>query len=289
MTNVELRHLRALAAIGDEGTITGAAAVLHISQPALSRTLEQLESRLGTRLVQRTTRSLCLTDAGRRLYEQSHRILHQVEDALTEAAAGSRPLRVGFAWAALGPYTVGLLREWRAAHPDTPVKVHRLEDPEAALRRGELDAAFLRELPAGRDLDSLALYREPRIAALCEDDPLAARPEVTVAEVARRTVVLCATAATTGEDLWPAGARPPATLEVSNVDEWLTVIATGDAVGVTAAATEHSHPHPGVVYRPLAGAGPVTVRLAWPRVPAHPATAAFREHTRRTLAALRTA
>src|SRR5581483_4475158 len=45
--NVELRHLRALAAIGDEGTITGAAVALHISQPALSRTLEQLESRVG--------------------------------------------------------------------------------------------------------------------------------------------------------------------------------------------------------------------------------------------------
>jgi DNA-binding transcriptional LysR family regulator len=62
--NVELRHLRALAAIGDQGTITGAAAVLHISQPALSRTLEQLESRVGVRLVQRTTPPQAQTQAG---------------------------------------------------------------------------------------------------------------------------------------------------------------------------------------------------------------------------------
>ena len=81
--NVELRHLRALTAIGEEGTITGAAAVLHISQPALSRTLEQLESRVGVRLVERTTRTLSLTDAGQQLYERAHLILRQLDDALT--------------------------------------------------------------------------------------------------------------------------------------------------------------------------------------------------------------
>ncbi|MFJ5547503.1 LysR family transcriptional regulator [Streptomyces sp. NPDC093225] len=286
--NVDLRHLRALAAIGDEGTVTGAAAALHVSQPALSRTLEQLESRLGTVLVERTTRSLRLTAAGRRLYEHAHRILHQVEDALAEAAAGARPLRVGFAWAALGPYTVGLLKAWRRDHPATELRVHRLADPEAALRRGEVDAAFLRTRPEGDGLGWLDLYEEPRVAALAEDDPLvqSGRPRVTLAEVAARTVALCATAATTGEELWPGDRRPAATLEVANVDEWLTAIATGDAVGVTADATRHSHPQPGVVYRPLADAAPVTVRLVWPAEPAHPATGTFRDHARRTLAAL---
>ncbi|MFI8104557.1 LysR family transcriptional regulator [Streptomyces sp. NPDC086023] len=280
--NVDLRHLRALVAIGEEGTITGAAAALHISQPALSRTLEQLESRLGTTLVERTTRRLHLTPAGLRLREHAHRILNQLDDALTEAAAGSRPLRIGFAWAALGEHTVRLLRDWRRDHPATPLRVHRGEDPAAALRRGELDAAFVRVRPDDPGTASVALYQEPRIAALCADDPLADRDAVTLAELAARPVVLCSTAATT-DALWPAG--PPAALEVANVDEWLTAIATGEAVGVTADATRHSHPHPGVVYRPLADAGPVTVHLAWPRTGAHPAVAAFRDHARRTLAA----
>src|ERR1044072_8279379 len=56
--NVELRHLRVLAAIGDEGTFTDAAAGLRISQPAVSRTLDQLERRTGAQLVERTTRHL---------------------------------------------------------------------------------------------------------------------------------------------------------------------------------------------------------------------------------------
>lgn len=104
--NVELRHLRTLVAIGDEGTITGAALALHMSQPALSRTLEQLESRLGTRLVERTTRRLTLTEAGRRLWEHAHRILDQVDTALAEAVAGTQPrsIRVAFAWSALGSH-----------------------------------------------------------------------------------------------------------------------------------------------------------------------------------------
>ncbi|MDJ1131191.1 LysR family transcriptional regulator [Streptomyces iconiensis] len=283
--NVELRHLRALAAIGDEGTITDAARTLHVSQPALSRTLDQLESRLGTRLVERTTRRLELTAAGRGLWEHAHRILRQLDDALTEAASGPRALQLGFVWAALGRHTVPLLRAWRTEQPDTPVHAHRDDDPEAGLRRGSLDAAFLRTRPApGTGLESVALYSEPRMAAVPEGDPLTARTEVRLAELAPHTVAVCATAATTSAALWPSALRP-ATVEVTNVDDWLTAIATGEAVGVTAEGTTHSYPHPGVRYLPLADAAPVTVRLVWPRVPTHPATDALREHAVRFLRA----
>ncbi|WP_079193741.1 LysR substrate-binding domain-containing protein [Streptomyces sp. CB02923] len=282
--NVELRHLRALAAIGDEGTITGAAAALRVSQPALSRTLDQLERRLGTSLVERTTRRLRLTPAGQRLYEHAHRILAQLGDALAEAAAGPRPLRVGFAWAALGRHTVPLLRDWRHEHPGEPVEVHRLGDAEAALRRGTVDLAFLRTVPADDGvLDTVAMYSERRIAAVCESDPLAGEAAVTLADLAHHAIALCATACTTSAELWPAGRRPRRTFEVANVDEWLTVIATGEAAGVTAEATVHSHPHPGVRYLPITDAGPVTVLLARPRTATHPATAAFTAHARHTL------
>lgn len=206
--NVELRHLRALAAIGDEGSITGAAAVLHVSQPALSRTLEQLESRLGARLVERSTRRLALTDTGRKLYERAHLILNHLDDALTEATEGPRPLRIGFAWAAFGDRTVPVLRGWRELHPDTPVRVCRRDDPETALRRGKLDVALLRTSPAiGAGLTSHALYQERRLAAVPENSPLARRPTVYLADLADQPVVLCSTAASTAH-LWPVGQRP---------------------------------------------------------------------------------
>ncbi|MFE3123333.1 LysR family transcriptional regulator [Streptomyces hydrogenans] len=276
--NVDVRHLRALAAIGDEGTVTGAARALHITQPALSRTLEQLESRLGVRLVERTTRRLELTDAGLRLWEHAHRILRQLDDALAEAAApaGSpRPLRLAFAWAALGRHTVPLLRTWREQHPQVRVEIRRLDDPEAALRRGRADLAFLRVRPQEDTSVTLAeLASEQRLAALPEHHPLAGRSQLTLADLADQVVALCSTAATTGVELWPEGRRP-VTIDVPGVDEWLTTIATGEAVGVTAEGTGHHHPHPGVRYVPLADAAPVPVYLAWPPAPAHPATADF--------------
>ncbi|KOX13275.1 LysR family transcriptional regulator [Saccharothrix sp. NRRL B-16348] len=278
--NVELRHLRAFAAIGNEGTITGAATVLHVSQPALSRTLEQLESRLGARLVERTTRSLALTEAGERLLAHANRILTQVDDALAEVKAGPRPLRVGFAWAALGRHTVPLLRGWRRARPDEELRVMRPDDPEGALRRGEIDVAFVRS-PAtpDRELASADLYLEPRVAAVSEDHPFARALAVRLGDLTERPIAICATATSTSVELWPADHRPDA-LDVANADEWLTAITTGDAVGVTTEATAHSHPHPGVRYVPITDAEPVAVRVVWPRHATHHATEAFREHAR---------
>ncbi|NUP33030.1 MAG: LysR family substrate-binding domain-containing protein [Streptomycetaceae bacterium] len=145
-----------------------------------------------------------------------------------------------------------------------------------ALRRGEIDAALVRTAPApGAGLEVRSLYRERRMAAVPDGDPLATRASLRLTDLADRPVVLCAIAATTGE-LWPEGRRPR-TFEVANVDEWLTVIATGEAVGVTAEAKQ-SHPHPGVRYLPLADVPPVTVRMAWPRTPTRPATLAFLGH-----------
>lgn len=280
--NVELRHLRALAAIGDEGTLTAAARALRITQPALSRTLAQLEQRVGVRLVDRTTRSLHLTEAGERLWENAHRILGQFDDALADAAGHGtpRPLRLAFAWAALGSHTVPLLRAWRERHPEVPVHIRRADDPAALLRRGEADLAFLRLRPAPDDPQVVhrALIRERRMAAVPVSHPLADRADIALAELGTETVALCATAATTSAELWTAGRRPH-TMTVPGVDEWLTTIATGAAVGVTAEGTVHQHPHPGVRYLPVRDADPVTVHLAWPARPAHPATDSFRRHT----------
>lgn len=95
-------------------------------------------------------------------------------------------------------------------------------------------------------------------------------------------LALCATASSTGVELWPAGRRPD-TFDVANTDEWLTAIATGDAVGVTTEATVHTHPHPGVRYVPITDAEPVTVRMVWPRIATHTATQALRDHARNML------
>jgi DNA-binding transcriptional LysR family regulator len=198
--NVELRHLRALAAIGDHRSITAAAQTLHVTQPALSRTLEQLERRLGVLLVERTTRHVALTDAGHRLWEHSHRILTSLDTALAEAVQ-PQPVRLTFAWAALGRFTIPFLRSWRAEHPDVLVRIRRSDDPEAALRRGEADVAVLRTEPSQAGIDHVALIEEPRVAAVADDHPLALKSALTLNDLASETVSVCETAGTTTADL----------------------------------------------------------------------------------------
>lgn len=112
------------------------------------------------------------------------------------------------------------------------------------------------------------------MAAVAEEDPLSRAPSLRLDDLADRTVALCARAATTNESLWPVDRRPQ-TVEVAKVDEWLTLIATGDAVGVTADGTRHSHLYPGVRYLPISDAAPITVHLVHPRIQTHPETDTF--------------
>src|SRR6185312_9689108 len=77
----ELRHLRAFVAIADEENITRAAARLHLTQPALSRTLQQLEAHLGVRLVERSTHHLRLTAPGRAFTDRARAAVTAVDDA----------------------------------------------------------------------------------------------------------------------------------------------------------------------------------------------------------------
>lgn len=96
---------------------------------------------------------------------------------------------------------------------------------------------------------------------------------VRLADLGGRTLLVDRRTGTTTAELWPPDARP-ATEETHDVDDWLTVIATGRCVGMTAEATANQYPRPGVVYRPVRDAEPIAVRLGWWRDDPHPATQA---------------
>jgi DNA-binding transcriptional LysR family regulator len=267
---VELRHLRALVAIADEGNVTRAAARLHLTQPALSRTLAQLEAHLGVRLVERDTHHLELTAAGRLFHHRARAALVAVDEALDPARAATWPLRMGHAWSGLGLHTTAVLRRWREAYPKVPLELMRIDDRTAGLTDGRVDAAVVRQPIARPDVRTARLFAETRMAALPADSPLAARPALTLADLADQPIAVNVISGTTSLDLWPEGARPQARVEVANTDDWMAAIAAGRAVGVTTTATAEMHPN-AVVYRPLVGAPAVTVYLAWREPPTHPA------------------
>ncbi|MBU7599102.1 LysR family transcriptional regulator [Streptomyces sp. P38-E01] len=271
----ELRHLRAFVTIAEEGTVTGASARLGIGQPALSRTLRQLEEHLGVRLVDRSTHHLDLTAEGAALLPRAASALAAAEAVLDPARLGRRPLRLGHAWSAAGERTVSLLRAWEAAHPDTALELLRIDDRSAGLAQGRVDAALLRGEPAdlallGLPLRTEWLLTEPRVAAVPDGDPLAALERVTLAELADRPIAVNTVSGTTTPRLWPEGGRPECQVEVANTDDWLAIIAAGRAVGVTVDSTAGFRPHPGVTYLPLTDAPALPLVLGWIDPPAHP-------------------
>ncbi|MEU8926106.1 LysR family transcriptional regulator [Kitasatospora sp. NPDC048545] len=282
---IELRHLRAFLAIAEEGTITRAATRLHIGQPALSRTLRQLESHLGVRLVDRSTHHLELTAAGRTFRDRAAAALAAVDTALDPRALTALPLRLGHPWAALGEHTVPLLRRWDQEHPDVPLELRRIDDRTAGLTRGKVDIALLRGDVTDSDLVTQLLLEEERVAVVPADSDLADRSSLTLADLAAWPIALNTVAGTTTLDLWPACARPGTTIEVTNTDEWLTAIAVGRAVGISTSATPRLHRHPMIAYLPLTDAPPVPLLLAWRRgTPTHPAVPALVRLTRELLA-----
>ncbi|WP_305788194.1 LysR family transcriptional regulator [Symbioplanes lichenis] len=268
---VELRHLRAFLAIAAEGTITRAAARLHVTQPALSRTLRQLEAHLGARLIDRSTHHLRLTPAGYAFQSRAAAAVTAVDEALGAARAGTWPLRLGHAWSALGEHTTPLLRRWKEEHPGTPLHLLRVDDRSAGLGQGAVDVAVIRGeagLPAGGN--AVVLLVEPRMAAVAADSPLARRPRLTLRDLAAGPIAVNTIAGAATLGLWPPYATP-ATVEVANTDDWIAAVAAGHAAGITTTGTAATYPDPAVAYVPLAGVPAVPVHLAWQQPPSHPA------------------
>jgi DNA-binding transcriptional LysR family regulator len=89
----KLNGMGVLSAIVDSGSFAGAGEILDMSQSGVSRSIARLEARLGIRLFDRTTRSVTLTDEGRRFYEQVMPLLSGLEEAAASAAQGTSTVR----------------------------------------------------------------------------------------------------------------------------------------------------------------------------------------------------
>ncbi len=258
---VEVRHLRSLLGVIEEGTFTDAAIALSTSQASVSRAVADLERELGVRLLQRTSRGAAPTVAGVRVAAHARRVLEEV-DGMARVAADAE-VRVGYAWSALGRHTTPLQRRWSAEHPGSTLVFVQAGTSTAGLLEGAAAIAVTRRQLDERRFCSALLGVEPRYAALAADHTLARRRALHIRDFAGATVGIDARTGTTSEDLWPPDAAPAATRDTHNVDEWLTLIAAGQAIGITSVATTWQHPRPGIVYRPVRDTPPVPVWLAW--------------------------
>ncbi|MCW4386477.1 LysR family transcriptional regulator [Salinibacterium sp. SYSU T00001] len=259
----ELRQVRAFVAVVDAGTFTDAAIELGSSQAAVSRAVAALETALGSRLLERSTRSVRLTPTGDRVLKSARRMLATAADLEREAHGGRDLVRIGYAWSALGSHTNELQKLWPSVFPTTELRLARVNSATAGIAEGTSDFAIMRRKPEGPDLHHVQVGVERRYCALAADDPLAARRTVTLRQIASAPLAIDLRTGSTRLDLWPDDARPAETVVINDVDDWLTYIGSGAARGVTTEATTEQYRRHGVVYRPVRDAPAVAVFLAW--------------------------
>ncbi|MFC5061444.1 LysR family transcriptional regulator [Actinomycetospora atypica] len=186
---METRELRYFVAVAEERHFGRAADRLGIAQPPLSRAIQQLERRVGARLLVRTTREVSLTEAGAVLLAEGRAALDAVDAAerRTRRAAGEGPGLVLVSKAGASEELLAKLLDAYAAEPGAlPVDVELCGpgEQERRLRDGRADVALLHrpfDSTAGFDTEELASERQ--VAVLPAGHPLANRSSVSTADV----------------------------------------------------------------------------------------------------------
>ena len=188
--------LRQLVALGEEGTLTDAAAAAGVPQPTLSRAVRRWEAALGVPLLRRTGRTVVLTAAGEVLAAAAQEATATLDRAVraVQEQSGVEHGRVGFAFLpTMGPDVVPrLLRRFRTEHPGVHVALRQGSPAQnlAALAAGEVDLVLTAPAPAPDPARTVwPVGSQPVALAVARDHPLAGRAEVTVAEVVAGPVV----------------------------------------------------------------------------------------------------
>lgn len=146
---MELRQLRYFVAIVDHGSLSRAALVLHVAQPALTQQLRQLEDELGVRLLHRSAQGVLSTDAGKIFYEHALAILKQVADAqaavIQSAERPSGSVTLGLPHSISGALALPLLTAIRQRYPEITLQLTEEITGNLAeqLRAGRLNLAVL--------------------------------------------------------------------------------------------------------------------------------------------------
>ena len=259
-----LRELRCFVTAADAGSFTEAAAQLHVSQAAVSRTIASLERTVGEALLRRIPRGCELTPTGQQVLPQARRLLAEAERFGDFLASRHGTLRLGYAWAALGKHSAALQRQWARDHESVDLELVKHNSPTAGLAEGLCDVAVVRIPVDEARFDSTVVGLERRVVAYAADDPeWSRRRQLSLAEIAHRTVIIDPRAGTTNTQLWLGAPHTPRFIETGDVDAWLDAIAAGRGVGITAEATAHHHARPGIAFRPIKDGSRIPVRLAW--------------------------
>ncbi|THF55171.1 LysR substrate-binding domain-containing protein [Pseudothauera rhizosphaerae] len=288
---MDLRHLRYFIAVAEEQNIGRAAARLHISQPPLTRQIQQLEEELGARLFLRTPRGVELTEAGELFLEEARNIRALVEQATerTQRAGQGRlgRLDVAIFGSAILDRIPKLLLAFRSRYPDVNVVLHTMTKVEQieALRQRRISVGFNRMVAPGEDIAVDQVSTEDLLLAVPADHPLARHERIRFPDLKHHPMVLFPTGTRPSfidkvVGLCNAsGFQPQVSQEVGDAVTGVALVAGGFGVClVPESATTLQLP--GVIYRRLTDTPPgcfVDLCCIYRKGDKSPIVAAFRE------------
>lgn len=146
---MDVRVLRYFLAVAREGSVTGAANFLHVTQPTLSRQIKDLEEELGTKLFVRHSHSVSLTPDGMRLRKRAEEVVEMIEKTEAEFSTKEETIggdiHIGGGETRVMRHLAGIIREIREAYPDIHVHLYsgNSEDVTERLDKGLLDFGIL--------------------------------------------------------------------------------------------------------------------------------------------------
>jgi DNA-binding transcriptional LysR family regulator len=265
---MEFRLLRYFVAVAEERHFGRAAARLHMTQPPLSRAIQQLENDLGVLLLLRSPAGVELTAAGKALYTEATTLLEQAERARARvtAAAGDVTLTIGTLADSAGEAGTRLAATFRRHHPEVAIRFREADftDPTTGLRTGLVDVALTRA-PFDDTGISMRTLREDQVGVVLRtDDPLAGRGPLRLADLAGRPwFQLPDGTDPVWRDYWngatPVGERPAGPVG-RTVNECLQAVLWNGTVGI--APLTHALPD-GLTWAPLTDMPKSALVVAW--------------------------
>jgi DNA-binding transcriptional LysR family regulator len=279
---MELRHLRYFVAVAEQLSFRGAAEKLHMAQPPLSSQIKSLEEELRVQLLQRTTRSVVLTHAGRVFLEEARAVLaasSQAQQRARDAQHGlAGTLRVGMIAPVAGAWLAAILRRFRQNFPGVQLSLFDLTSTEQLRRLHglELDAGLLRPPINSSELDYRFIGESRQVLALPAGHRLAKKKRLEWKDFDGEELVLINPSAQHGyyDSFFAAcaraGVKPRPVQYANDIQTKMWLISAGFGIAPTAASLGEVR-RPGLVFRPLpAGLPPVQTVLAWRRGDASP-------------------
>lgn len=245
-----LRQLMYFVAVAEQGTVSGAARTLSISQSSVTEAIRELETDLGVELFERHSRGLAITHKGHQFLRHAAKILANVSDArhaFSEVAAGGGELHLGVTSLVAGYVLSDLLARYRRAWPT--VEVSAIEDSgdylEHLLVGGELDVAVMviSNLRDRMALQAEILEVSPYRLWLPLGHQLAGADIISIEDVAREPLIMLTVdevEENTGKLLTALGQRPHVAFRTRSVEAVRSLVATGAGVALL----------PDLVYRP---------------------------------------